>query len=338
VPRSDDQNDYLHTFTVEGEGKSKSTRIAPLEVGRNDAPTRLLALDEIGSSSVRTPPAGTRLLHYDDNGVLVSETGSGTTEEVRGADELVTLTGSPVPVGAGTSLEIEQGQSIQDDTGTDRITVGSSAVEIATLDVNTFSTTPRFDQGLAVSTGQSLVDGSGTDRLVAASENTQLRDETGGEAVSIGATGNITLLPDGDKNVQVFDDEGTFPAINYQTSPSTPGVFELTNAELKREPGYVSDLTREGTVADDDVLSLDAASRQLVIVTVAPKDAGLFATGFDSVDDLSSSAVFTVVGNNTTLTGTTGPDGGINIAVDDNVFFVENRTGGSRDVRIQARQ
>lgn len=165
MPRSDDANDFLHTFTSEGEGKSKSTRIAPLEVGRDDAPARLLALDELGSGSIRTPPTGTRLLHFDSAGELVSETGSGTTEEVRGADDLVTLTGSPVPVGSGTNLELEQGQSIQDDTGSNRVTVGASDVTISTLDVNTFSTTPRFDQGLQVDQGEAIQDDSGTSRV-----------------------------------------------------------------------------------------------------------------------------------------------------------------------------
>jgi len=165
MPRSDDENDFLHTFTSEGEGKSKSTRIAPLEVGRDDAPARLLALDELGSGSIRTPPSGTRLLHFDAAGKLVSETGSGTTEEVRGADDLVTLTGSPVPVGSGTDLELEQGQSIRDETGSDRITVDSSGVTISTLDVNTFSTTPRFDQGFQVDEGEAIEDDTGTSRV-----------------------------------------------------------------------------------------------------------------------------------------------------------------------------
>jgi len=165
MPRSDDDPDFLQTYTSEGEGKSKSTRIAPLEVGRDEAPARLLALGELGSGSIRTPPSGTRLLHFDSAGELVSETGSGTTEEVRGADELVTLTGSPVPVGSGTNLELEQGQSIQDDTGSNRVTVGSSDVAISTLDVSTFSTTPRFDQGLQVEEGEAIEDDSGTSRV-----------------------------------------------------------------------------------------------------------------------------------------------------------------------------
>jgi len=70
-----------------------------------------------------------------------------------------------LPVGSGTDLELEQGQSIQDDTGSDRVTVGASDVTISTLDVDTFSTTPRFDQGLQVDEGEAIEDDSGTSRV-----------------------------------------------------------------------------------------------------------------------------------------------------------------------------
>jgi len=323
MPRSDDENDFLHTFTSEGEGKSKSTRIAPLEVGRDEAPARLLALDELGSGSIRTPPSGTRLLHFDAAGELVSETGSGTTEEVRGADDLVTLTGSPVPVGSGTNLELEQGQSIrdetgsdritvgpssvtistldvgtvsslarfteglqvdtgqsiQDETGSDRVTVGASDVTISTLDVNTFSTTPRFDQGLqvdegeaiqddsgtsrvsinsgdvgistadvgsfstqptfsaglAVSTGQGINDGSGIQRFEAGAGFTALRDEIGRVVFSGREDQRVRVNAYQNRPFELQDKEGSFQAITYSTSSSSPGTLSLENAKLRAE-------------------------------------------------------------------------------------------------------
>jgi hypothetical protein len=235
MPRSDGENDFLHTFTSEGEGKSKSTRIAPLEVGRDEAPARLLALDELGSGSIRTPPSGTRLLHFDSAGELVSETGSGTTEEVRGADDLVTLTGSPVPVGSGTSLELEQGQSIQDDTGTSRIRINSGDVGISTADVGSFSTQPTFSTGLAVSDGESIVDGGGTDRLSVASDRTSVRAETGFPFIKATESFTPQIAAPSGLGVDLRDTDGQFTAVSYSTSASPPGELDLGNAEISSD-------------------------------------------------------------------------------------------------------
>jgi len=281
MARSDDANDFLHTFTSEGEGKSKSTRIAPLEVGRDEAPARLLALDELGSGSIRTPPSGTRLLHFDSAGELVSETGSGTTEEVRGADDLVTLTGSPVPVGSGTNLELDQGQSIQDDTGTDRITLGGSDVVISTLDVNTFSTTPRFDQGLQVDQGEAIEDDSGTSRVsinsgdvgistadvgsfstqptfssgLAVSNSQSVVDGNGTERLSLES--GFTSLKDENGNNAVSADDGV--QVRLQARSGTPiqvrdseGSFDaVTYSTSSTAPGTLS-LDNAQLVADGD--------------------------------------------------------------------------------------
>jgi len=247
MARSDDANDFLHTFTSEGEGKSKSTRIAPLEVGRDEAPARLLALDELSSGSIRTPPSGTRLLHFDSAGELVSETGSGTTEEVRGADDLVALTGSPVPVGSGTSLELEQGQSIRDETGSDRITVDSSGVTISTLDVATVSSTPRFDQGLQVDTGESIQDDTGTDRIT-----------LGGSDVVISTldVNTFSTTPRFDRGLQVDqgeaieDDSGTS---RVSINSGDVGIETADVGSFSTQPTFTSGLqvSRGQSILDD---------------------------------------------------------------------------------------
>jgi len=215
MPRSDDENDFLHTFTSEGEGKSKSTRIAPLEVGRDEAPARLLALDEIASGSIRTPPSGTRLLHFDSAGELVSETGSGTTEEVRGADDLVTLTGSPVPVGSGTNLELEQGQSITDSTGVERVELQSDRTRI------------RDDTG-----GARRIDLPGAGKTLFDSGGSGFRFED--------RTGGFTVIEYDDSSTS----PGTLPLENAVVDfraglASTTGDSMTANPESDTEDGFI---------------------------------------------------------------------------------------------------
>lgn len=296
MARSDDENDFLHTFTSEGEGKSKSTRIAPLEVGRDEAPARLLALDELSSGSTRTPPSGTRLLHFDSAGELVSETGSGTTEEVRGADDLVTLTGSPVPVGSGTGLELEQGQSIRDETGSDRITVGASDVAISTLDVNTFSTTPRFDQGLLVDEGEAITDDSRTSRVDINSGDTRVRDETGTLALFLGNGQRYGFNARPNTPFNVFDVEGGFIAFSYSTSSTSTGTLSLDNALLQLDGEGSSSTGLERTAAE--VVGNSALSRRSQFI-VFSNDNGEQATLFMENGELKAEDN---AGNATTLT------------------------------------
>jgi len=87
MPRSDDDPDFLQTYTSEGEGKSKSTRIAPLEVGRNGAPVRVFRHKELDPSALESPPQGVRFLLTDDTGELVQKNPDGTVTGVSGAPE-----------------------------------------------------------------------------------------------------------------------------------------------------------------------------------------------------------------------------------------------------------
>lgn len=87
MPRSDDNPDFLQTFTSEGEGKSKSTRIAPLEVGRNGAPVRVFRQEELDPDALESPPSGVRFLLTNDSGELVQKNPDGTVTGVSGAPE-----------------------------------------------------------------------------------------------------------------------------------------------------------------------------------------------------------------------------------------------------------
>lgn len=189
MPRSDEQPDYIHTFTNDGEGKSKTTRIAPIEIGRDNAPLTRVTMDELDESKVRNATTGTRILHMDPAGELRVKDPNGNSREVRGADSLQTLVGSPVKIGGTANLEVSRGQDIQDDTGTTRLAVQSDR------------TTLRNEGGVA---GVSLQDGNGT-----------------------------FLLARSGEPVQVTDSQGSFEALKYTSSASSPGTLELGNAQLK---------------------------------------------------------------------------------------------------------
>lgn len=134
MPRSDEQHDRLHTFTSAGEGKSKTTRIAPLELGRDKAPTTRLTLKEVDQSTVRNATPGSRIVHMDPAGELRVKDPNGNSREVRGADSLQALTGSPVSVGGTADVEVTRGQSVTDETGSKRLSITSSSTALHNTD------------------------------------------------------------------------------------------------------------------------------------------------------------------------------------------------------------
>jgi len=232
MPRSDEQPDRLHTFTAAGEGKSKTTRIAPLEVGRDNAPTTRLTLKELDQSKVRNATAGSRIVHMDPAGELRVKDPNGNSREVRGADSLQTLAGDPVSVGGTANLEVTRGQSIVDDTGTSRVSINSNDVGISTADVGSFSTQPTFSSGLAVSTNQSIVDPGGAERLRLASFATEIRGQNGQRFAQLDDGSFYELAAFADTPITVRDSEGEFTALSYSTSSTPPGTISLDNTVL----------------------------------------------------------------------------------------------------------
>jgi len=283
MPRSDEQPDRLHTFTAAGEGKSKTTRIAPLEVGRDNAPTTRLTLKELDQSKVRNATAGSRIVHMDPAGELRVKDPNGNSREVRGADSLQTLAGDPVSVGGTANLEVTRGQSIVDDTGTSRVSINSNDVGISTADVGSFSTQPTFSSGLELSTGQSIRDGAGTRRVsIDSSSGTALRDGAGNIAFGASSVGG-RQIDVGSNNFSIDDTVGAFTALTYQTSSSAPGTLSLGNALVKAgadtsvqgtpatairidpEPGSPTQTQRITFVGDDgSAASLFAANGEIV--------------------------------------------------------------------------
>jgi hypothetical protein len=89
-------------------------------------------------------------------------------------------------------------------------------------------------------------------------------------------------------------------------------------------------------IADDDVASIDVGSETILFVTGKSTGAGvgIYFMGFNTLLTVQQSGSTTNQGS-TTLTGTTGPDGSLNIARDNNTLLLENRTGESEGYYIK---
>jgi len=84
--RSDDEYDLVHTYSQAKAGKSKTSRPAVREVGRDGAPVRLWVGEERAASDIRTPPSGTQFFFFDtSDGELKRKDSTGTVTSVGGA-------------------------------------------------------------------------------------------------------------------------------------------------------------------------------------------------------------------------------------------------------------
>jgi len=149
----------------------------------------------------------------------------------------------------------------------------------------------------------------------------------------VDADGNVvgSLFAESDGTLKL--QEGTSGNDN-QVSLTTQGVLEV---EQFQRGSYLPDRTKSVELSDDSVTSIDKSQRSFIFITY-PLNAGLFSGGFDTISSLGKSGGFNVVGGDTTLSGTTGTDGKMNVSVNDNILYVENRTGSQEGVNIQVRQ
>jgi hypothetical protein len=87
------------------------------------------------------------------------------------------------------------------------------------------------------------------------------------------------------------------------------------------------------SLADDSATSFDVSGDKLLFVIgdKSKTESGFFGTGFGAVSDFGSTSMSVESG---TLSGTTGGDGTLNISRDGNDLYLENRTGGSRDISV----
>ena len=148
-------------------------------------------------------------------------------------------------------------------------------------------------------------DSSGNLQIVDTTTNTAVATHTAGGGWTLGA--NV----DGDGN-----DLTNLGSVSTNEASTTP-------------------VTRSGEsfdVADDDVISFTAPRDGILFVHADFGNAsGLFHyREFNNLDSIVTGGNAENEGTGTTLSGTTGQDGNINVAKDGNTIFLENRTGGQR--------
>lgn len=88
------------------------------------------------------------------------------------------------------------------------------------------------------------------------------------------------------------------------------------------------------TIGDDSAKSFNSGSRSVVIISSASQNtgSGIFLSSFSSLTVIGQNGMS--YEGNTTLSGTDGPDGSLNISISDNNIYLENRTGVSNSYTI----
>lgn len=229
------------------------------EDAQQDA-TYVTSQSEPGLSEERTLAVGTGL-GLTDNGagndvtvdadtlrgedyVTTSSASSLSNETV--ASDLSAVYGSPVDLG-GAALEDS----------------GRGYVEVASGD------------DLRLATGQSIEDGSGQDRFDMLGVRTGVFDSDGKVAILLaGGTGNVyRSYPD--TPYRIRDQEGSFSAVEYATSASPPGTFELIGAVLDFGAGQ-SSTTNDSMTAnpesdtEDGFIEVDIGGTRFQIPAYSP--------------------------------------------------------------------
>jgi len=87
-------------------------------------------------------------------------------------------------------------------------------------------------------------------------------------------------------------------------------------------------------VGDDTAVTVDVNGFEIIDVSTSFSGVnGTFYTGFDDIYNSTSGRNITDQGNST-LSGTTGTDGSLNVSRSDNTLYLENRLGDSRDITV----
>ncbi|WP_435065897.1 hypothetical protein [Halobaculum sp. EA56] len=105
--------------------------------------------------------------------------------------------------------------------------------------------------------------------------------------------------------------------------------------QLKPDPSASDGITNEYvTIPDDGAKIIDSESQCLVLIGGPSESSGggLLATSFSTLTTLATTNVSNE--GNTTLDGTSGPDGSLNLAIDSNNLYLENRTGSERSYTV----
>lgn len=114
MPGSDDQYDQVHTYSQDHAGKSKTTKPAVRELGRDGAPTRLVVFDE--RDTPRTPPTGTLYLFANNQDQFELVRPDGSTSIIPSSASTFSDTGNDNPDG-GDIYQLPQVQDSIDGQG-----------------------------------------------------------------------------------------------------------------------------------------------------------------------------------------------------------------------------
>lgn len=147
----------------------------------------------------------------------------------------------------------------------------------------------------------------------------------------------VTGVDDSDNSWVVEDADGNIIA-RFKQDESVTDVTSINvgSADVSGRLGVgdVDMTSNTQDVSDDSVVTVDVTSDAMILVTASRDDAlGWYLTGFDSITNALTGSAATNQ-NNTDLTGTTGPDGSLNVSRVDNTLHVENRLGSQHTVDV----
>lgn len=135
-----------------------------------------------------------------------------------------------------------------------------------------------------------------------------------------------------DRRIAYYDDGQDWEAMMGlgTTDHPVPGTTHLESLRAEEQQvGGVKTVGESVTINDDSVQTVDASFASLIIVQAVTSNAighATLQTEFNDITDALLASSATNQGSSS-LSGTTGPDGSLNISRNDNNFNLENRTG-----------
>lgn len=149
------------------------------------------------------------------------------------------------------------------------------------------------------------------------------------------SNGNIvgSLFAEADGTLKL--QEGTSGSDN-ELALGTDGTF--TTDRIETGP-FQQDSTAVIDLSDDTATSISTPSAEnnnvmLWVTTTSGDCSGIFQSAFGTINDAALGSNITNQGNFTTLTGTDGPDGSLNVSKDGTDLYLENRTDSTIDVYV----
>lgn len=180
MPGSDDQYDQVHTYSQTHAGKSKTSRPAVREIGRDGAPVQLYVGEERNETQVRTPPSGVvyTFINQSGNPRVIDSAGTVGSPVDGQAISPSTVSTDSIDIASGGSVAgvlsqaVEHGKILADDGALyDAVqTAENNATDWLFIGPGTFSEAVTIDTtGLTVvgaGRGSTTIDGGTTGTAV----------------------------------------------------------------------------------------------------------------------------------------------------------------------------